>query len=164
MNKTVSGRKLGILVSLSKVDKHAEISPHVSHGCLTASFHSRRIFSTGKVTIGSFKINTAKIVWDTGSKVTIVFVPDPDALDAPPLGIFDVSGIGTSETASSRSCTIDLGGGIIIDGICAGMLPDSGDIYDDDTVETADVILGMDVLELGNLNVNGPLRKWSFKT
>ena len=131
-------------------------------GSLWRRLRRSDFFSNGSVLISSFRINDARIFWDTGSKQTFVYVPDYDLIDARPLCSFSVSGIGADEDARAYCASIDLGGGIMAKNIIIGAMI-SKEPVDHTVFDSADVILGMDVIEHGSLRIDGENHRWSFK-
>ena len=154
------GKRIGVLGGVSSGESRIP-SSHCTSGLLSLPFQGKRLFSVGSVSIGSFRIDGARVFWDTGSKQTFLFVPDLTRIDAPMLGEFPVSGIGAEETAYAYEATLDLSGGIVFDGHVIGvMLSDSPD----DSFDSTDVIIGMDIIQRGSFHVDGIKRTFSFRT
>ena len=154
--------RLGLLGAVSVRSSASQNAFSLTSGFIASSFEKKRLFSTGSVSINNFRIDNARIFWDTGSKQTFVYVPDYDLIDAQPLCSFPVSGIGLKENAQAYRATIDLGGGIVAKNIVVGALRIE-DPADHSAFDSADVILGMDVIVYGSLRIDGTGRRWSFK-
>ena len=157
----MSGR-IGILGGMSDVAR-PEITTSVSSGIVSCSFTGKRLFSSGSVSIGHFRIDPAKIFWDTGAKQTFIYVPSLDMIDIKSNASFPVSGIGASVTAYIYPASIDLTGGIVLSNIFVGVLP-CDNPAEADLFDSTDIILGMDVIERGLLKIDGINQKFSFKT
>ena len=153
--------KLGLLGVLSIQSSSSKNAVSVTPGFIASPFEKKRIFSTGNIMINHFRIDNARIFWDTGAKQTFVYVPNYDLIDARPLCSFPVSGIGASENAQAYCASIDLGGGIVVNNIIIGALL-SDEPADHTVFDSADVILGMDVIEHGSLRIDGENHKWAF--
>ena len=134
-----------------------------THGTVSDKIRNKRLFSIGSVGIGSYIIPHARLFWDTGSKQTFVYVPSYKRLDIAPLGEFSVSGIGAEETARAYSSRIEISDDIAFDDLIVGVMIGNDDA-DEDSYESADVIIGMDVIQKGTLIVNGPGRTFTFTT
>lgn len=134
----------------------------VHPGVMNETISSRRLFSVGSVTIGNYIIKDAKFIWDTGSKQTFVYVPSYDVIGIPCVDTFSVSGIGADVKARAYPAKITLSKDLYIDELIAGVLI-GDDNPEDDSFESADVILGMDVLRLGRLLVDGPSGRFTFE-
>lgn len=134
-----------------------------THGTVSDKIRNRRLFSTGSVSIGSYIIPCARLFWDTGSKQTFVYVPSYEKLDIAPLGDFSVSGIGAEEIARAYPARIELSDTIAFDDLVVGVLIGT-DEADADSYESADVIVGMDIIQRGELLVSGQKRMFTFTT
>ena len=156
--------QIGILGGLSLADHSSKDSRGmiVTSGFYSGTFEKKRIFSTGSVSIGRFRINPARIMWDTGSKQTFVYVPSLEMIGIEAAGSFPVSGIGAEVDAFVYPARFDLGGGISISNIYVGAL-EIFETVEEGGFDSTDVILGMEVITLGSLRISGQDGKWSFK-
>lgn len=152
--------KIGMLGGLSMAQpSQTDDSVKITSGFIQSTFERKRLFSMGSVTIGGLRMDNAKIFWDIGAKVTVVFVPNKDLIGTEKLCSFAVTALDAGIGADVFPATIDLSGGITAK-LPVGVVESPGE---DTSFDSADVILGMDVIEKGSLRIDGPGRRWSFK-
>lgn len=154
-------KKIGTLGAMLSISGSTPSKPVISRGSLSSSIQNKRMFSYGRVCIGTFIIPLAKILWDTGSKQTFVYVSSRDKLDVAPLGTFPVSGIGAEVMATAYSARIDLSDILAFDDLIVGVMIGDEEA-DDGSYESADVILGMDAIQYGELSIHGQDRVFTF--
>lgn len=145
-----------------RVDRDILSDAKITAGHITEAICNRRMFSIGSVEIGSYRITKARLFWDTGSKQTFVYVPSFDVIDIAPIGTFPVSGIGAEVKARAYASRIALSENLSFDNLIVGVMI-GNDTADDDSYESADVIIGMDVIQNGVLIVDGPGRTFTFE-
>ena len=156
-------KRIGIFGALALQHPDLALPDVIVHpGIITEQIRNRRMFSKGSLTIGDYVIPSARIFWDTGSKQTFVFVPSYDVLGIACSGSFSVSGIGAEVEARAYPARIDLSADLSIDELIVGVMIGSNDAGDD-SFESADIILGMDVIKYGRLMIDGPNGRFSFE-
>lgn len=115
------------------------------------------LYSDGVIEIGDFKIETSKILWDTGASKSVLYIPDCESKigsqkSDSPYVFYAASG--ELIKVDTYNGTIALSDGFKISGSFA--------VIDADPT-TADAIIGMDVILRGKFTVDGVKNIFTFE-